>query len=122
MGVVISRKFLAVIRARISATTWQRSTILLFTAGLRRSRNRYLSLVFSSASLDLLISKGSWLWMHLPSTSIFSGTTSISPVGSLGFLLSRSRTVPVTERVDSLLMGLMVFIISSVSMTTWVVP
>ena len=62
------------------------------------------------------------LLRHLPSTSIFSGTTSISPVGSLGFLLSRSRTTPVTDRVDSLLMGLIRFIISSVSITTWVVP
>ena len=50
------------------------------------------------------------------------GTTSISPVGSLGFLLARSRTVPVTEIVDSLLRGLMICIISSVSTTTWVVP
>ena len=46
----------------------------------------------------------------------------MSPVGSLGFLLSRSRTMPVTEMVDSLLMGLTSFIISSVSTTTWVVP
>ena len=46
----------------------------------------------------------------------------MSPVGSLGFLLARSRTVPVTEMVDSLLMDLMIFIMSSVSTTTWVVP
>ncbi len=122
MGVVISRKPCSVISRRSSATTWQRSTILLFTAGLRKSRNRYFSRVFSSASRDLLISKGSWLWKHLPSTWISSGTTSISPVASLGFLLSRSRTMPVTERVDSLLMGLTSFIMSSVSTTTWVVP
>ena len=122
MGVVISKKPLSVISRRSSATTWQRSTMLLLTAGLRRSRKRYFRRVFSSASLDLLISKGSWLWMHLPSTSIFSGTTSISPVGSLGFLLSRSRTWPVTEMVDSLLMGLMMDIMVSFSMTTWVVP
>ena len=50
------------------------------------------------------------------------GTTSISPVGCLGFLLSRSRTVPVTEMVVSLFRPLMAAIISSFSMTTWVVP
>ena len=37
---------------------------------------------------------------------MLSGTTSMSPVGCLGFLLARSRTVPVTEMVDSLLMPL----------------
>ena len=42
----------------------------------------------------------------------------MSPVGSLEFLLSRSRTVPVTEMVDSLLMVLTSFIMSSVSTTT----
>ena len=46
----------------------------------------------------------------------------MSPVGSLGFLESRSRTTPSTERVDSLLTDLTRFIISSVSITTWVVP
>ena len=46
----------------------------------------------------------------------------MSPVGSLGFLLSRSRTVPSTEMVDSLLMALRVFTMSAVSATTWVVP
>ena len=46
----------------------------------------------------------------------------MSPVGSLGFLLARSRTVPVTVTVDSLLMPLTFCIISSVSTTTWVVP
>ena len=122
MGVVISRKPFSVISRRSSATTWQRSTMLDLTAGLRRSRKRYLSRVFSSASLDLLISKGSWLWTHLPSTSMVSGTTSISPVGSFLFLLSRSRTVPVTEMVDSLLMSLTTRIMSAVSTTTWVVP
>ena len=122
MGVVISRKPRSVMRLRNSATTWQRRTMLDLTAGFRRSRNRYFRRVFSSASRLLLISKGSWLWKHLPSTSIFSGTTSISPVGSLGFLLSRSRTTPVTETVDSLLMPLTTFIMSSVSTTTWVVP
>ena len=118
MGVVISRKPRSVIRLRSSATTWQRSTMLDLTAGFRRSRKRYFRRVFSSASRLLLISKGSWLWKHLPSTSIFSGTTSMSPVGSLEFLLSRSRTVPVTEMVDSLLMVLTSFIMSSVSTTT----
>ncbi len=122
MGVVISRKPFSVISRRSSATTWQRRMMLDLTAGFRRSRNRYLSRTFSSASLLLLISKGSWLWVHLPSTSIFSGTTSISPVGSLAFLLSRSRTVPVTDRVDSLFTDLTARIMSSVSMTTWVVP
>ena len=48
--------------------------------------------------------------------------TSISPVGCLAFLLARSRTVPVTEIVDSLLMPFIMFIISSVSMTICVVP
>ena len=46
----------------------------------------------------------------------------MSPVGSLGFLLSRSRTAPSTEMVDSLLMALKVSTIASVSATTWVVP
>ena len=39
--------------------------------------------------------------MQRPSTSTDSGTTSISPVGIFVFLLERSRTVPVTEMVDS---------------------
>ena len=46
----------------------------------------------------------------------------MSPVGSFGFLLARSRTVPSTAMVDSLLSDLTTFIMSSVSMTTWVVP
>ena len=46
----------------------------------------------------------------------------MSPVGSFGFLLSRSRTTPVTEIVDSLLRGLTTAIIASFSMTTCVVP
>ena len=49
-------------------------------------------------------------------------TTSISPVGCLGFLLARSRTVPSTEMVDSLLRSLITAIISSDSTTIWVVP
>ena len=36
--------------------------------------------------------KGSSLWRQRPSTWISVGTTSMSPVGSLGFLLARSRT------------------------------
>ena len=46
----------------------------------------------------------------------------MSPVAILEDLLSRSRTVPSTEMVDSLLMDLKVLTISSVSATTWVVP
>ena len=46
----------------------------------------------------------------------------MSPVGILGFLLSRSRTTPSTEMVDSLFSPLTAAIISSVSMTTWVAP
>jgi hypothetical protein len=46
----------------------------------------------------------------------------MSPVGSFGFLLARSRTVPVTEMVDSLLIALTAVIISSVSTTNCVVP
>ena len=45
-----------------------------------------------------------------------------SPVAILSVLLSRSRTVPSTEMVDSLVMALKVFTMSSVSATTWVVP
>ncbi len=66
--------------------------------------------------------KGSSLCRQRPSTSILAGTTSMSPVGSLGFLLSRSRTTPSTEMVDSLFSPLTAAIISSVSMTTWVAP
>ncbi len=46
----------------------------------------------------------------------------MSPVAILSVLLSRSRTVPSTEMVDSLVMALKVFTMSSVSATTWVVP
>ena len=46
----------------------------------------------------------------------------MSPVGSLAFLLSRSRTVPSTEMVDSLLMDFSRATMSAVSATTWVVP
>ena len=46
----------------------------------------------------------------------------MSPVGMLGFLLSRSRTTPVTCTVDSLFRALKLLTISSVSHTTWVVP
>ena len=61
--------------------------------------------------------------MQRPSTSIFSGTTSISPVGSLGFLLERSRTVPVTEMVDSQFRLLITAMHASLfSTTTCVVP
>ena len=66
--------------------------------------------------------KGSSLWRQRPNTSILEGNTSMSPVGSLGFLLSRSRTTPSTEMVDSLFSSLTAAIMSSVSMTTWVVP
>ena len=76
----------------------------------------------SSASRLRLISKGSSLWRQRPSTLISLGTISTSPVGIFGFLLARSRTVPVTWMVDSLFRGLTTDIISSSSMTTWVVP
>ena len=66
--------------------------------------------------------KGSSLWRHRPSTWILEGTTSMSPVGMWGFLLSRSRTTPSMERVDSLFSPFTAAIMSSVSMTTWVVP
>jgi hypothetical protein len=46
----------------------------------------------------------------------------MSPVGSLGFLLSRSRTAPVTEMTVSLFSSLAAWTVSSVSSTTWVVP
>ena len=46
----------------------------------------------------------------------------MSPVGSLGFLESRSRTVPVIWMADSLFSSLKAFHISSLSMTTWVTP
>ena len=118
MGVVISRKPSASMARRRAATTLDRSTTFFFTSGFRRSRYRYFRRVASSASLLRLIWKGSSLWRQRPSTSIFSGTTSISPVGIFLFLLSRSRTVPVTETVDSLLSPLRRFTISSVSATT----
>jgi hypothetical protein len=69
-----------------------------------------------------LISKGSSLYWQRPSTVIWLGATSMSPVGSLGFLLVRSRTRPVTAMVVSLFRAFTCSIISSVSMTTWVVP
>ena len=46
----------------------------------------------------------------------------MSPVGSLRFLLARSRTTPSTLMVDSLFRPRMMAIISSDSMTTCVVP
>ena len=46
----------------------------------------------------------------------------MSPVGSLGFLLVRSRTAPVTEMVVSLLRVFTSARSSGVSRTTWVVP
>ena len=81
MGVVISRNPCSVIALRRAETTLQRRIIFFFTAGLRRSRYRYFSRWVSSASRLWLIWKGSSLCRHRPRTSIFSGTTSISPVG-----------------------------------------
>ena len=78
--------------------------------------------VLSSASRLRFIWKGSSLYWHLPRTSTLSGTTSMSPVGMLGFLLARSRTVPSTLIVLSRVMPLKTCTISSVSATTWVVP
>ena len=62
--------------------------------------------------------KGSSLWRQRPSTSIFAGTTSMSPVGSLGFLLSRSRTVPGDLDGGLLVEGPKVFTSSSLFHTT----
>ena len=76
----------------------------------------------SSASRLRLMGKGSSLCWQRPRTSTLAGTTSMSPVAILPFLLSRSRTAPSTEMVDSLVMALKVFTISSVSATIWVVP
>ena len=76
----------------------------------------------SSASRLRLTWKGSSLWRQRPRTVTFSGTISISPVAILADLLARSRTVPATEMVDSLVMDLKVFTMSAVSATTWVVP
>ena len=46
----------------------------------------------------------------------------MSPVGSLGFLESRSRTTPVIWTVDSLFSPLKAFHMASFSTTTWVTP
>ena len=112
MGVVISRKPCSVMACRRAATTWHRRMMLFFTSGL------YFRRVASSASRLRLMGKGSSLCWQRPSTSILPGTTSISPVGSLAFLLSRSRTVPSTEMVDSLLMDFSRATMSAVSATT----
>ena len=68
----------------------ERSTILSFTEGLRKSRKRYLSRASSPASVERETSKGSAGVVRLPSTSTFSGTISISPVGSFSFGADRS--------------------------------
>ena len=122
MGVVISRNPWSVMAARMADTTLHRRIMFFLTSGFLRSRYRYFSRSVSSASRLRFTWKGSSLYRHLPSTSIFSGTTSISPVGRLAFLLLRSRTVPSTEITVSLLSPWTAFIISSVSMTTCVVP
>ena len=59
MGVVISRNPMSVILRLSQLTTLARNTILSFTAGLRRSRKRYFSLVSSRDCVDAAISKGS---------------------------------------------------------------
>ena len=54
---------------------------------------------------------------------MLSGTISISPVGSLRFLLLRSRTTPVTEMVDSQFNDFTTDMTASLfSTTSWVVP
>ena len=122
MGVVISKKPCSVMDFRRAATTLHRRMMFFFTAGFRRSRYRYFRRWVSSASRLRLIWKGSSLCWQRPSTSTLAGTISMSPVAILSVLLSRSRTMPSTEMVDSLVMALKVFTMSSVSATTWVVP
>ena len=87
---------------RRAETTLHRKMMFFLTSGFLRSRYRYFSRVASSASRLRLIWKGSSLYRHFPNTSIFSGTTSISPVGRFLFLLLRSRTVPSTAITVSL--------------------
>ena len=58
-----------------------------------KSKNLYSNLKSSLTSWSVFTSNGN-TFLHFPNTSIFSATTSISPVAILGFLLLLSTTLP----------------------------
>lgn len=102
MGVAISLKPRATILLRIEEMTDVRSMMLRCMRSRRRSRKRYSSRRSSLTPSSVLMVKGSG-WAA-PSSSTSPTSTSTSPVGRSGLMLSapRETTLPSTRTVDSL--------------------
>ena len=101
IGVVISRKPCSGHRLTQSRDDVAAENDVLLDSGVSEVEIAVLEALGLISLAAAVYFKGQLVIAALPRTSIFSGTTSISPVGSLGFLLARSRTVPSTEMVDS---------------------